>query len=79
MKKQKENKKNICRGSFTVGTACGECERCKKRGYTPEERKVAMKREEERTKGMPSDRVKREESTKVVIVEKADTKVELKK
>ena len=47
-----------CRGSFQLGTACGLCDRCKGRGFTPAQKNLAIAKEEERTKNLPPDRVK---------------------
>lgn len=48
-----------CRGSFKLGTACGECPRCLARNYGPDERTAAIEAEAERTKDLPPDRIKR--------------------
>lgn len=47
-----------CRGSFRIGTACGECPRCRAEGFGPEERAEAIAAETERTKDLPANRVK---------------------
>lgn len=58
-----------CRGSFRLGTACGECPRCKAQGYTPEKRDKAIKAEAERTAKLPPDRVKKNFGQPQVIVQ----------
>lgn len=57
-KPEKAERPVTCRGSFRIGTACGECARCKAAGFGPEEKKAAMEAEAERTKDLPADRVK---------------------
>lgn len=49
-----------CRGSFRIGTACGECARCKEAGFGPKEKAEAEEAERERTKDLPADRVKKD-------------------
>jgi len=50
--------KNRCRGSYRLGTACGTCDRCKEKNYTPAKAKLAQAEYEERVKKMPANRVK---------------------
>lgn len=66
MPEEKNKKVENCRGSFTRGTACAICPRCKKRGYGPQEKKAAILAEAERTKDLPKDRVKKTQQIKVV-------------
>jgi len=57
-----------CRGSFQLGTACGQCSRCHERGYDPEKREQARKAEEERKSKLPPDRVKKRGHQTVEVV-----------
>lgn len=61
-----EKKKEFrCRGSFKVGTACGECVRCQAKNYGKAEKEAAIKAEKERTKNLPADRVKKIQTVKL--------------
>lgn len=64
-----ERAEGICRGSFKIGTACGECPRCRKAGYGPEQKAAAIEAEKERTKDFPADRVKPRNPAPVVVVQ----------
>jgi hypothetical protein len=54
-----------CKGSFRLGTACGQCPRCQARNYGPAEREAALAAEAERTKDLPADRVKKSQRIKI--------------
>lgn len=58
---EKKEKPVTCRGSFKLGTACGECARCQEAGYTVADKKAAEEAELERTKDFPADRVKKDD------------------
>ena len=62
------NRPYRCRGSYKLGTACGnvdlpegvkECVRCTERKYDAEARQAAIDAEAERVKTLPGDRVKK--------------------
>lgn len=50
--------KNRCRGSFRLGTACANCDRCTEKGYTETKQKEAQDAYKEKLKTLPADRVK---------------------
>jgi hypothetical protein len=54
-----------CKGSYKLGTACGDCPRCQAKNYGPTEREAAIAAEAERTKDLPADRVKKSQRIKI--------------
>ena len=51
-------KEFLCRGSFRRGTACGECERCKAKGYTLAKKNLAIEETKTRDAKLPAGRIK---------------------